>query len=178
MSFAFKIDIDNLVNNSRNFSEKLTSLTNDYNSTNREKDKINYDLNLKRKEFFDVKNKIDVLETNLSNMNKIPYSVRAIIDNPTLRGIHNILGNVVDTKDEYVAMLEVSLGASMNNIITEDEACAKEAIEYLKRHNKGRATFFPLNVIKPKSVDPETLRSIQNIIGFVGIASDLVTYDS
>ena len=75
-------------------------------------------------------------------------------------------------------MLEVALGASMNNIITEDEACAKEAIEYLKRHNKGRATFFPLNVIKPKSVDPETLRSIQNIIGFVGVASDLVTYDS
>ena len=54
----------------------------------------------------------------------------------------------------------------------------QKAIEYLKRHNKGRATFFPLNVIKPKSIDPETLRNIQNIIGFVGIASDLVTYDS
>lgn len=75
-------------------------------------------------------------------------------------------------------MLEVALGASSNNIITNDEACAKEAIEYLKSHNKGRATFFPLNVIKPKSIDPETLKIVQNIIGFVGIASDLVTYDS
>ena len=74
-----------------------------------------------------VRNKIDVLETNLSNMNRIPYSVRAIIDNPTLRGIHNILGNVVDTKEEYVSMLEVALGASMNNIIVED------TMEFLKR---------------------------------------------
>ena len=75
-------------------------------------------------------------------------------------------------------MLEVSLGSSMNNIITEDEVCAKEAIEYLKRHGKGRATFFPLNVIKPKSIDPETFKIVKDIIGFVGVASDLVTYDS
>lgn len=175
---SIKIDIENLISNSNSLSSKLTNLTNDYNSINKNKDKINYDLNIKRKEFIDIKNKIDILETNLSNMNRIPSSVRSIIDNPTLRGIHNILGNVVDTKEEYVSMLEVSLGASMNNIIVEDESCAKEAIEYLKRHNKGRATFFPLNVIKPKSIDPETLRSVQNIIGFVGVASDLVTYDS
>ena len=175
---TINIDINNLIDNSNNLSSKLNNLTEEYNSINKNRDKINYDLNLKRKEYIDIKNKIDVLETNLSNMNRIPYSVRAIIDNPTLRGIHNILGNVVDTKEEYVSMLEVALGSSINNIIVEDESCAKEAIEYLKRHNKGRATFFPLNVIKPKSVDPETLRSIQNIIGFVGIASDLVTYDS
>lgn len=175
---SVKLDVENHISSGKSLSAKLTELTNEYNLTNKNKDKVNFDLNSKRKEFINIKNKIDVLESNLSNMSKIPYSVRAIIDNPTLRGIHNIIGNVVDTKDEYVSMLEVALGSSINNIITEDEACAKEAIEYLKRHNKGRATFFPLNVIKPKSIDPETLRTIQNIIGFVGIASDLVTYDS
>lgn len=175
---SFKLDVENHISSGKSLSAKLTELTNEYNLTNKNKDKVNFDLNSKRKEFINIKNRIDVLESNLSNMSKIPYSVRAIIDNPTLRGIHNIIGNVVDTKDEYVSMLEVALGSSINNIITEDEACAKEAIEYLKRHNKGRATFFPLNVIKPKSIDPETLRTIQNIIGFVGIASDLVTYDS
>ena len=111
-------------------------------------------------------------------MNKIPYSVRSVIDNPTLRGIHDILGNLVNTKSEYVTMLDVALGASSNNIVVNDEACAKEAIDYLKRQNKGRATFFPLNVIKPKSIEPEILRNISNIIGFIGIASDLVTYDN
>ena len=120
---------------------------------------------------------IDILDSNVSNMSKVPYSVRSIIDSPTLRGIHNILGNLVETTKEYATMLDVALGASYCNIVVDDESCAKEAIEYLKNHDKGRATFFPLNVIKPKSIEPEVLKSISNIIGFVGIASDLVTYN-
>ena len=75
-------------------------------------------------------------------------------------------------------MLDTALGASSNNIITNDEECAKEAIEYLKRKNLGRATFFPLNVIKPRSIEPEILKDIQNIVGFIDVASNLVTYDS
>ena len=175
---VINVDIESLNNNRIIIKDKLDSLTKDYNTLNTTREKYNFELNQKRKNLMEVKNKIDVLENNIASMNKIPYSVRSIIDNPTLRGIHNILGNLVDTKDEYVSMLEVALGASSNNIVVNDEACAKEAIEYLKSHNKGRATFFPLNVIKPKSVDPETLRIVENIIGFVGIASDLVTYDS
>lgn len=175
---VIKVDIESLNNNNVSIKDKLDNLTKDYNTMNTTREKYNFELNQKRKNLMEVKNKIDVLETNIASMNKIPYSVRSIIDNPTLRGIHNILGNLVDTKDEYVSVLEVALGASSNNIVVNDENCAKEAIEYLKSHNKGRATFFPLNVIKPKSVDPETLRIVQNIIGFVGIASDLVTYDS
>ena len=111
-------------------------------------------------------------------MNKIPFSVRSIIDNPTLRGIHNILGNVIETKSEYATMIEVALASSSNNIIVNDESCAKEAIEYLKRKNLGRATFFPLNVIKPKSLDPETIKVASSMLGYIGVASDLVTYDS
>ena len=175
-----QLKLDIKINNEQKSSlnEKLSSLTTDYNNLNKSKDAINFELNSKRKELINTKNKIDIIESNLENMNKIPYSVKSIINNPTLRGIHDILGNIIDTKKEYVSMLEVSLGASMNNIITEDEVCAKEAIEYLKRHGKGRATFFPLNVIKPKSIDPQTMREINNIVGFVGIASNLVTYDS
>ena len=143
-----------------------------------EREKVNFELNNERKRLIETKNKIDILESNISNMSKIPYAVKAIVGNPTLRGIHDIIANLIDTDKEYSTMLDVALGASSNNIVTNDEACAKEAIEYLKSHNKGRATFFPLNVIKPKSVDPETLKSISNIIGFIGIASDLVTYDT
>ena len=175
---SIELDIKNSEEVKTNLKEKLSTLTNEYNLLNSETEKINFDLNNKRKNLFEVKNKIDVLEANISSMNKIPYSVRSIIDNPTLRGIHNILGNLIDTKSEYVSMLEVALGASSNNIVVNDESCAKEAIDYLKRKNLGRATFFPLNVIKPKSIDPETLREARSMLGFIGIASDLVTYDS
>ncbi len=175
---SIELDIKSLDEQKSNLKAKLESLTSDFNSLNKQVQNTNFELNNKRKSLIEVKNKIDILETNISNMNKIPFSVRSIIDNPTLRGIHNILGNVIDTKSEYATMLEIALGASANNIITDDEACAKEAIEHLKRKNLGRATFFPLNVIKPKSIDPETQRTVESIIGYIGIASDLVTYDS
>ena len=174
---SIKLDIDACEESKKSLNERLRDLTNDYNKLNVTVEKLNYDINEKRKNIIDTKNKIEVIENNISSMNKIPYSVRSIISNPTLRGIHNILGNVIECKSEYSNMLEVSLGASVNNIITDSEDCAKEAIEYLKRKNLGRATFFPLNVIKPKSVDPETLRIVESLIGYVGIASELVSYD-
>ena len=175
---ALELEIVNLNSVKNTLNEKLNVLSNELNGFEVSKNSLNEKYNLKNRNKLEAKNKIDILENSISNMDKIPYSVRAIIDNPTLRGIHNIIGNVIDTKSEYSTMLEVALGASISNIIVEDEYCAKEAIEYLKSHNKGRATFFPLNVIKPRSIDPETIKSIENIIGYVGVASDLVKYDT
>ncbi len=173
-----KGDIANNNETKENLKNKLYDYTNDYNNLSKIISTNNYELNQKRSQLLTINNKIDVLEENINSMNKLPFSVKSIIGNPTLRGIHNILGNIIDTKEEYSTMINIALSASSNNIITDDENCAKEAIEYLKRHNAGRATFFPLNVIKPKSIDPETQRIINNMLGYIGIASELVTYDS
>ena len=173
-----ELDIKNYNEEANNLKEKLNELNSEYNNANKDREKINFDLNNERKKLIDTNNKIEVLENNIASMNKIPYSVRSILESPTLRGIHNILGNLIETKDEYMTMLDVALGASFNNIVVDDESCAKEAIEYLKSHNKGRATFFPLNVIKPKSIEPDVLRDASNIVGFIDVASSLVTYDS
>ena len=51
------------------------------------------------------------------------------------------------------------LGYNTNNIIVDDEKSAKEAIKYLK--TIGRATFFPLNIIKPKYIDNDTLNKLK-----------------
>ena len=175
---AINIDIENIKKNLKNYNDTLVSLTTDYNSNNVKRESVSFEINNRNKKLLDIKNKIDILETNLSSLNKIPFAVKNIVGNATLRGIYDILGNVIDTKDEYVIMLDTALASSSNNIITEDEVCAKEAIEYLKRKNLGRATFFPLNVIKPRSIEPDMLKDLKNIIGFIGVASDLVTYDT
>ena len=65
-----------------------------------------------------------------------------------------------------------ALGYASNYIIVDNEVCAKEAISYLK--NIGRATFFPLNIIKGKNIDSSTLSKINGEKGYVGIAKDLV----
>ena len=171
-------DIANLNETKESLKSKLSTLTDEYNNISKLVNTNSFELNKYKQKLLSINNKIEVLEENINNMSKLPYSVKSIIGNPTLRGIHNILGNIIDTKEEYTTMINVALGASFNNIVTDDENCAKEAIEYLKRHNSGRATFFPLNVIKPRSIDPDTQKIVTSMLGYIGTASELVTYDS
>ena len=63
-------------------------------------------------------------------------------------------------------------------LLFDNEACAKETINYLKNNNIGRVTFYPLNIMKEKSVDEETLRLISNMEGFIGVANTLINFDT
>ena len=65
-----------------------------------------------------------------------------------------------------------------NYIIVENEDVALEAIQFLKERKLGRATFYPLNIIKGKNVNSDVYNSIQGIKGFIGVLSDLVSYDN
>ena len=111
-------------------------------------------------------------------MTKVPYGVKSVVSNPSLKGIKGTIGSIVNIKSEYYDAIDVSLGGAVNYVITENDNDAKMAIEYLKRNNKGRVTFFPLNLIKPKSIEPNVLIEVKRMQGFVSLASDLVEYDS
>lgn len=169
-------EITNLKNIEKDKTEELNLKSKKDINKELEAERINFS-NLKRKEL-EIISKIEVLESNLENMSKLPYSVKAILNNPSLKGINNIIGNIVDTREEYKIMLDIALGSSSNYVIVEDDSSAKEAIDYLKRNNKGRATFFPLSVIKPKSIEPDVTRIASSSNGYIGIASELVDYDS
>lgn len=129
--------------------------------------KINNNLNIKATS---LKNAI---ETNLT----IPTSVKSILENIKLLGIHNILGKIIEVEEQYTTAISTSLGMNANNVIVDNEQSAKEAIRFLKDNNKGRVTFFPLNIIKPKGIDLDSLNTLKNTIGFIDIASNLIKYD-
>ena len=95
-----------------------------------------------------------------------------LLDNPKLRGIHDIIGNLFDVSEEYSLAISTALGISSTNIVVDNENCAKEAINYLKENKLGRATFFPLNIIKPKNID-----TVINLPGFIDVASNLIKYN-
>ena len=119
--------------------------------------------------------KIENLQREIENGGALPIPVRSVLNNPKLRGIHNALGNLIETDETSALAITTALGYNTNNIIVDDEKAAKEAINYLK--TIGRATFFPLNVIKPKYIDNETLNKIKKESGYIDIASNLVKYD-
>ncbi len=89
------------------------------------------------------------------------------------KGMHGVLANIITVPDKYEKSIEMGLGASLQNIVTDTEQEAKKLIEYLRENNLGRASFLPLTSIKGKKL--EKIKS--NEKGILGIASDLIEYD-
>lgn len=158
-------------------TNKLNDLNNDLNKEKANVSKLTGKINELTKKKYDLVNRRDILLYNIENMTKVPYSVKSVLNNPSLRGIRNTIGSLIEVESTYTQAIETLLGGSTNYVVTESDISAKEAIDYLKTNNKGRVTFFPLNLIKPKYIDETSLNEVKNIKGFIGVASDLVTYD-
>ena len=141
---------------------KYTNIFNTINKNNRDIASLNY--------------KIDYLENSLSSNNSLPVAVKSILNNPRFTGIHNTIGNLIDVQEEYSLAISTSLGASTNYLVVDTPDIAKSLVTYLKDNNIGRATFFPLSVIKERSIDPESLSIIKDNPNYLGTADTLVSY--
>lgn len=92
-------------------------------------------------------------------------------------GVCGAVTQILKVDEKFVTAIEIALGGALQHIITENETIAKQAINYLKVNNLGRATFLPLNTIKPpKRRDYEL--SAAKASGALGFASELVACDS
>ena len=157
-------------------NEKLVLEEKELNSIKNEKEKLLSILNNKNRELINLKNSSDSLKNSIENNSNLPSSVRNILNNPKLSGVHNIIGKLFEVEEKYSLAISTVLGFASSHIVIDNEECAKEAIRFLKDNKLGRATFFPLNIIKPKGIE-ESVRNKVNTVGFVGVASDLVKYD-
>lgn len=126
---------------------------------------------------FLLENKIEILENNILSAEAAPVSVRNILNNPRIHGVHNTIGKLLDIPEKYMVATDIALGASSNYLVVDDDNVALSAIDFLKERKLGRATFYPLNVIKSKYVSSDIINDIKNINGYIGVLSDLVRYD-
>lgn len=178
-------EINSLKNTIESKIEELDDYLKEYNKyeeyilkSKENKNKIETSLRNKLMIKNDLENKINYLKNSIENNDTLPYGVKNILNNPKLKGIHNVIGNLFEVEEKYAVAITTSLGFSISNLVVDDEIVAKEAIKYLSDNKIGRVTFFPLNIIKEKYIDSETINSIKNEQGFIGVASDLVKYDS
>lgn len=86
-----------------------------------------------------------------------------------------VLGEIFTVDKRYETAIEIALGAAISNVITKNEEVAKVLIGYLKKNNLGRATFLPLNIIKGRKLELD--RNITSANGYIGIASDIISYN-
>ncbi|HEM6509119.1 TPA: chromosome segregation protein SMC [Streptococcus suis] len=117
------------------------------------------------------------LEAILKNHSNFYAGVKAILQAaPSLGGIIGAVSEQLTFDTRYQTALEIALGGASQNVIVEDEATAKRAIAFLKEKRQGRATFLPLTTIKPRQLSGQQITLLESSDGFLGLASDLVTY--
>ncbi|MEG1879511.1 MAG: chromosome segregation protein SMC, partial [Pseudoflavonifractor sp.] len=91
-----------------------------------------------------------------------------------LKGIHGPVAGLIHVPDQYAVAIEIALGSAMQNIVVETEENGKQAINYLKSRDAGRATFLPLTSIRPSEFRDG---KVVDEPGFVGMGDELITFD-
>ena len=104
-------------------------------------------------------------------------SVKALLNacengNCSSKGVNGVLASLISVPKEYEIAIEMSLGAAIQNIVTDKEDDAKNLIKYLKDNNLGRASFLPISSVHGKKIE-----KLKNTKGMIGIASDLISFD-
>ncbi len=89
------------------------------------------------------------------------------------KGMHGVLANIIEVPDELETAIEMCLGASLQNVVTETEEDAKKLVEHLRKNNLGRASFLPISSVRGKKLDK--IKGQNNSV--IGIAADLVKYN-
>lgn len=94
-----------------------------------------------------------------------------------LPGIHGPVGELFHVPETYTLAVDTALGNAIQNIVVDNPQTASKAIQVLKANRLGRATFYPLTVIKGRQIPDYVQHDLKSEAGFIGIASDLVGYD-
>ena len=202
----YEVDDIKLHNHLLELKEEGLKLQNDYHKVELEEEQIQKDYSLKKEQKdtleeslkkikqskmnlenklttflrkkVELENKVSNLQNMIENNSLLPSSVTAILSNPKLAGVIDVIGNLIEVGEDYSKCISVALGASASYVVMENEKDIQQSIQYLKQNHLGRATFFPLNIIKSKYVDRDTLSLVAKQDGFIDLASNLVKYDT
>ena len=117
---------------------------------------------------------LNELEKNMEGFSHAVKEVMSFSEKGILRGIYGPVSKLITVDKKYSVAIETALGNALQNIVVESEADAKRAINCLKSNNSGRATFLPVSVLKARELKEN---GFDDVFGFVGIASDLVSVD-
>lgn len=130
-----------------------------------------------------VKNRLQQVSAQVEGLKRIRdrhegyyYGVKYVLNHQKeFNGIVGVMGELISFPAELEAALSTALGGGVQDLVTVNQNSARDAINLLKQKRAGRATFLPLDGLRHNQIANSTLNSLQNIEGFMGVASALVT---
>ncbi len=166
----FEEIIESNNNSLKGYEMRLASKEQTAQTLKQELETLNLDIEAKRR-------RVQILRELENNMEGFGHAVKQVMkqaETGILKGICGPVSKLIKVEKEYSIAIETALAAAIQNVITETEADAKRAINYLKTSGGGRATFLPVATIKSREFKEN---GFEDMYGFVGIASDLVETD-
>ncbi|WP_028782758.1 chromosome segregation protein SMC [Thalassobacillus devorans] len=127
-----------------------------------------------------LKSKKEMLEEMKEDFSGYFQGVKEVLkarEQQSLSGVEGAVLELIDVPGNLITAIETALGAQAQHVIMQNESSARQAIHWLRQHNKGRATFLPLETIQPRFIPEDMISRVSGQPGFVGVAADLVEFD-
>lgn len=116
------------------------------------------------------KKTIEEMESNYEGYNS---AVRFIMKSG-VKGLDGVVAELINVPGGFETAIETALGASLQNIICENDAAARDAIKALKDNKAGRLTFLPVGSIRSSVYGGKDLK---NEKGFLGFGVDCISFN-
>jgi len=166
---SIEANINQLNESSKISNQDIKSLQDKINACKNEYQKRHQD-NLRQQ------SRLDSLKNMTERYEGYGNSIKKVMEQKSkVSGIHGVVADIVKVDKKYEVAVEISLGASIQNIVTDNENTAKKLIKFLKVNKFGRATFLPLTTVKPRGQFTYTDALKQK--GVIGLCSSLINTD-
>ncbi len=123
--------------------------------------------------------RITMLQELERSLDGFQHSVKSVVKaarSSRLRGVIGPVSTIMSVRQGYEVAVETALGYALQNVVVESEEDAKAAMAWLKQNNAGRATFLPLNTVKPQRMD--TSRLPEGALSAKGLVEYDVRYEN
>lgn len=172
-----RIELDKIENEIKNKTTEINTLNNKLTESHKNLDDINNQIMETQNIFHSTESRLETIKNLLERYEGYINTVKVILDNKSkFHGIKGVVADLFETKQEYETAIEVALGNSIQNIVTEDVDSSKEIINYLKENKLGRVTTLPLSALEIK--DNHIYFEAKNESGVIDIAANLVKFNS
>lgn len=173
-----KLDIETKKNMIDTCNKEIINLENKYHDIKNKMNNLDQAINNNKREITEIKYQVNFLEETINNGGNLPKSVRSLLHSPLFSGIHGTISNLIDTEDKYSLAVSTSMGQAANYLVVDDRKLATKIIEYLKNNKLGRATFFPLDVIRPRYIEQEIINKLDLCDGYISTLDKVLNYNS
>ncbi len=154
----------------RRLSDELKSADSEEERRRRELDEVGKIIQKLREEIVRIR-AINEERNRILRSQSAVHEILKLRDSNAIKGIYGTIAELGSTREEYAVALEAAAGQRLNYIVVENDEVAVECIKFLKENRLGRATFIPLNLVRPKP------KPNINGEGIIGRAVDLIDFD-